>query len=662
MRKKSKTKKSITKKTEISSIQEISVLPQIPAIDLTSVAGNIDHNINSHPLMIKAKQSLNVGNLKETVQALLDLSMISQPLECAQILCKVSDLIKDVNFNQSLKLALDATKIESFYSFTWFHLSKIYHYKRMIKDAREAGLKALKAKASAIELVDMGRHLSTLGGADVESLEAVKKGYKLSNDSINLASYTLRVALQNADWELSEKIIKQLSHYYEQGHASQSPETPRTHLLWCQDEKINIEVISNFAKKNYPSKEHLKLEAPSSPQKRKLRIAYISSDFREHPTSLLALGMMRFHNRERFELFGYCNSYDDGSVLRREMSSRFDIFRSIKSLNDLDLAKLIMNDKVDVLIDLNGLTEGARHGALAYRPAHVQISYLGFPGTAGGRFFDYIVADPYTIPIGVESLYPEKIIRIAPTYQINDYYSRFLPPPLSRSSAKLPNDKFIFGMFNNINKVGPEVWNAWIKILLSVPKGILWLLDPGEPAKKRLIKYAVDQGLSENQIIFAPKFKQEKHIARLQLADLILDPWPYNGHTTTGDALFAGVPVVSLEGKNFASRVSGGLLIGAGLSNFVKSNIQEYIKFSIACSKNPDQMNKIKNHLKKSRFNISSFDSISRTAQLEAAYIEAYKLKANGKEAQHINVRYPTKLNSAANELDNPRVKTEIRI
>jgi predicted O-linked N-acetylglucosamine transferase (SPINDLY family) len=344
------------------------------------------------------------------------------------------------------------------------------------------------------------------------------------------------------------------------------------------------------------------------------------------------------------------------------MSSRFDLFRSIKSLNDLDLAKLIMNDKVDVLIDLNGLTEGARHGALAYRPAHVQISYLGFPGTAGGRFFDYIVADPYTIPTGVESLYPEKIIRIAPTYQINDYYSRFLPPPLSRSSAKLPNDKFIFGMFNNINKVGPEVWNAWIKILLSVPKGILWLLDPGEPAKKRLIKYAADQGLSENQIIFAPKFKQEKHIARLQLADLILDPWPYNGHTTTGDALFAGVPVVSLEGKNFASRVSGGLLIGAGLSNFVKSNIQEYIKFSIACSKNPDQMNKIKNHLKKYRFNISSFDSISRTAQLEAAYIEAYKLKANGKETQHINVRYPTKLNSAVNEFDNPRVKTEIRI
>lgn len=659
--KKSKNKKNKLKKTESISEQKNSVLVQSLPNEIGAIEGVVTPNANSHPLMIKAKQSLAVGNLKETVQALLDLSMISTPFECAQILCKVSDLIKHVNFNQSIKLAIDATKIESFYSFTWFHLSKIYHYKRMIKDAREAGLKALKAKASASELVDIGRHLSTLGGADKESLEAVKKGYNLSNQSINLASYTLRVALQNADWELSERIIKQLSQFYDQGHAGQSPETPRTHLLWCQDEKVNIEVISNFAKKNYPSKECLKLEAPSSLAGRKLKIAYISSDFREHPTSLLALGMLRFHNRENFEIFGYCNSYDDGSVLRREMSSRFDMFRSIKSLNDLDLAKLIMNDKIDVLIDLNGLTEGARHGALAYRPAHVQISYLGFPGTAGGRFFDYIVADSYTIPIGIEKIYPEKIIRIPPSYQINDYYSRFLPPSLKRSAVGLPDDKFVFGMFNNINKVGPKVWNAWIEILLSAPNSILWIMDPGEPAKNRLIKYATEKGLLENRIVFAPKFKQEKHIARLQLADLILDPWPYNGHTTTGDALFAGVPVVTLEGKNFASRVSGGLLIGAGLSSFVKSNIEEYIKFSIACAKKPEEISKVKNYLKKFRFKITSFDSISRTAQLEAAYTEAYKLKLRGKKAQHITVRYPKKVNSANDQLNNPWKKANIK-
>ena len=222
MKKKNKLRKNTSKEKILPDKNNLPFIQTTPQEQTNQhieaykgIQNTADYDTNNHPLMVKARQSLTAGNLKETVQSLLDLSMISTPLECAQILCKVSDLIKHINFNQALKFAIDATKVESFYSFTWFHLSKIYHYKRMIKDARDAGLKALKAKASPIELVDIGRHLSILGGVDQESLEAVKKGYRISNNSINLASYTLRVALQNADWELSEKIITQLSQVLE---------------------------------------------------------------------------------------------------------------------------------------------------------------------------------------------------------------------------------------------------------------------------------------------------------------------------------------------------------------------------------------------------------------------------------------------------------------
>jgi predicted O-linked N-acetylglucosamine transferase (SPINDLY family) len=268
----------------------------------------------------------------------------------------------------------------------------------------------------------------------------------------------------------------------------------------------------------------------------------------------------------------------------------------------------------------------------------VQISYLGYPGSSGGRYVDYIIADDYTLPAGQEAHFPEKIIRIPPTYQINDYAARWLPPAPRRTSLGLPAGAQVLGMFNNVNKVTSTVWAAWMETLKRAPKSLLWMLDPGEVARLNLTRAAEAAGVGAGRILFAPRARQESHMARLQLCDLILDPWPYGGHTTTGDALFAGVPVVVLEGSNFASRVSGGLLVAAGLKDLVRPTMKAYIDTVISLLNQPDEIVKIRRHLLARRTRLPVFDAATRTRQLEAAFRTVHERRLGNLPAQHVRV------------------------
>jgi predicted O-linked N-acetylglucosamine transferase (SPINDLY family) len=593
-----------------------------------------------HPLLTQAKLLLNQGNSSEAVKLLLELADKSPAFERAQLLAQASQVTRVFDKKKAKELADQAIEADPRVSLGWMALSMVLDELRKHKEAVDAAIKALDGTAnnSAKELVDIGRHLSRLGEGR-RSLEAVKKGWHLSKGAIELATYVLRVGLQTADWDLVEEITKKLYTLHISGKSKQVGETPRTHLLWCDDEAVNVNVLSLFAERQFPTRTPLILKAWPNGDKRKIRIGYLSSDYRDHATSLLALGLMRHHNKDRFEFYTYCTSYDDGSAIRREMLNRCKKAYSFSNSTAARAAKQIIDDKIDILVDLNGLTEGTRHDILALRPAPVQISYLGFPGTVGGRFIDYIIADSYTLPPGQENLYREKIIRIPPTYQINDYRARYLPPAPSRRKLGLPLNKPIIGMFNNVNKVGREVWETWMQILKSAPDAILWMIDPGEIARENLLKAAESQGVDIARIIFAPKLTQEAHIARLQQCDLILDPWPYGGHTTTGDAIFAGIPVIALEGKNFASRVSGGLLIAAGLAHLVAKDKNTYIKIALSLLNNPIEIKKMKMFIASNKHRLPIFDAPSRTKQIETAYLEAYKLSSQGIAPKNILVR-----------------------
>lgn len=550
----------------------------------------------------------------------------------------IHDLFKKINLKQSL-VALDhLIALEPKLTLPWLIKAKAFEEVRDAKSAVEALKKHTELSPSNLELVESARILSRFGEQKL-ALELGKRAYFGSNEDVSLATYPLRVCLQNADWETAEKITAKLLSSHLKGETKRVGETPRTHLLWCANESVNIKVIKNFAAKLYNAHPPMTDLPHGDYTKRKVRIGYLSSDFRDHATSILAMGMFRHHQKSRFEIFLYDTSYDDGSVMRRQVLSRADRARSLVKLSDQAAANVILQDKIDVLVDLNGLTEGTRLGILSYRPAPVQISYLGFPGSAGSPFVDYIIADAYTISQSAQKNYPEAIIRIPHTYQINDYIALYLPPRPPLRALGLPEDSQIIAMFNNVNKVCREVWDTWMQILQSTNNAVLWMLDPGEIARANLLASAKPYGIEESRFVWSKKVKQEEHLARLRHCSIALDPWPYGGHTTTSDALFAGVPVIALEGTNFASRVSGGLLNAAGLPSLVAKTKDDYVKLATSLLNNADSLTKIKHHLSSARRSLPIFDAPARTRHLETAYLHACGVASRKEKPSSFNIK-----------------------
>lgn len=503
--------------------------------------------------------------------------------------------------------------------------------------ARAAALRALEKGPKGRQQIELGLLLARVGEEE-RGLVAAKAGYAELGSPIDQATSVLRIALQTADWKTADALTARLAEAHGAGRTARVGETPRTHLLWCADEAINLAVIQAFAEKNFPEMPRLAPPAAAA-QGRRLRIGYLSSDYRDHATSLLIRGLMRNHDRDRYELFAYCTGWDDGSALRKEMFALFDHVRLVSALSDKTAAQGIAADQVDVLVDLNGLTEGTRMGILAWRPAPVQVSYLGFPGSAGGRFVDFVVADSHVLPAQSGAAYPEKLIRLQRTYQINDYAERRLPPKPAPQSVGLPPQAIVAGMFNNINKVGSKVWGTWMEILKAVPEVLLWVLDPGPVARANLGAAMTSAGNDPRRLLFAPKIAQDRHIARMQCCDLILDPWPYGGHTSTADAIFAGIPVVAMEGSNFASRVSSSLLHAAGLRQLVNADRESYVRAAIGLLRQPGTIAYSKRFILETAVKNDVFNARSKARQLEAAYQEVHARAAKGLAARNVTLR-----------------------
>jgi predicted O-linked N-acetylglucosamine transferase (SPINDLY family) len=503
--------------------------------------------------------------------------------------------------------------------------------------AKAAALRALELGPKGAQRIELGLLLARIG-EDERGMAESKAGYAELGSPIAQATSLLRIALQAADWATADALTPRLLKAHREGRTVAVGETPRTHLLWCADEPINLAVQRAFAERNFPAMPPLGVKARPS-QGRKLRIGYLSSDYRDHATSWLFRGLLRNHNRERFDLTAYCTGWDDGSVMRREMFAHFDRVRLFSGVNDKVAAQMVVDDEIDILVDLNGLTEGTRMGILAWRPAPVQVAYLGFPGSSGGRFIDYVVADPHVVPEEKGAAYPEKLIRIQRTYQINDYAERPLPPKPSRQAVGLPPKAVVAGMFNNINKVGSQVWETWMQILNVVPGVLLWVLDPGPAARKNLVKAATASGLDPKRLLFAPKLTQESHVARMQHCDIMLDPWPYGGHTSTADAIYSGVPVVAMEGTNFASRVSSSLLHAAGLRELVNADREAYVRTAVSLLTQPHAVAYSKQFIRESSIKNDVFNARSKTAQFEAAYEEVHARAVKGQPARNVTIR-----------------------
>jgi protein O-GlcNAc transferase len=352
---------------------------------------------------------------------------------------------------------------------------------------------------------------------------------------------------------------------------------------------------------------------------KKIRLGYLSADFHEHATAYLMAEVFELHDRSRFETVAYSYGPDDGSAMRSRLKKAFDRFEDVRAISTEDAARRIHADGIDILIDLKGYTAHTRSQILALRPAPVQVNFLGYPGTMGAPFVDYLIGDVIVTPPEHAAHFTEKLALLPHAYQPNDRHRQIAPMP-TRAECGLPEEAFVFCGFNQSFKILPEMFEVWMRLLREVPGSVLWLLQTNRWAEQNLRREAEGRGVDASRLIFAPRLPLSQHLARQQFADLLLDTLPYNAHTTASDALWTGVPVVTCMGDTFAARVAGSLLHAVGLPELITQSMEDYAQLALKLALEPEALQRVKTKLGKNRDTAPLFDSAGFTRDLEALY------------------------------------------
>ncbi|TAN54930.1 MAG: hypothetical protein EPN20_20950, partial [Magnetospirillum sp.] len=326
------------------------------------------------------------------------------------------------------------------------------------------------------------------------------------------------------------------------------------------------------------------------------------------------------HDRDRFRITAYSCGEDDGSAMRRRLEGAFDRFVDLCPVDDAEAVRRIHGDEVDILVDLTGYTTGTRTAILAARPAPVQVNYLGFPGTMGADFIDYIIVDSIVAPPDQQPNFAERLVRLPHSYQANDTRRPIAAQRPSRSECGLPERGFVFCCFNNTFKITPILFDVWMRLLAMVPGSVLWLFQANDKVGDRLKAEAARRGVDPARLIFAARRDLPDHLARHDCADLFLDTLPYNAHTTASDALWAGLPVLTCRGGTFAGRVAASLLSAVGLPELITESREEYESLALALARDPARLAALRQKLRQNRHAAPLFDSAGFTRDLEAAY------------------------------------------
>jgi predicted O-linked N-acetylglucosamine transferase (SPINDLY family) len=371
------------------------------------------------------------------------------------------------------------------------------------------------------------------------------------------------------------------------------------------------------------------------PLKDKIRIGYFSADFRNHPVSFLTSELFELHDKNKFEIIAFSFGADDKSPMRSRLSQAFNQFIDVSSMSDLNIAKLSRDLNIDIAVDLGGHTAGGRTGIFSYLVAPIQLSYIGYLGTMGAEYFDYLIADETILPEELQKFYSEKIIYL-PSYQVNDRKRPISDKRYTRSDLGIPEAGFIFCCFNNNYKILPDTFDCWMRILRNVEGSILFLYAENKWAEENLCKHAQSRGIDSARLIFGGHLPNDEYLARYRLCDLFLDTFPYNAGTTASDALWAGVPIVTLMGRSFASRVAASLLNAIGLPELVTNTQEGYEALAIELAMNPKTLTEIKLKLAANRLTAPLFDTPLFTKNLEAAYIKMYERYQAGLKPDHI--------------------------
>jgi predicted O-linked N-acetylglucosamine transferase (SPINDLY family) len=375
---------------------------------------------------------------------------------------------------------------------------------------------------------------------------------------------------------------------------------------------------------------------PAQRRAGRIRVGYLSSDFHDHATSRLIAEVIERHDRAKFDVTLYSFGIDDASPMRRRMVGAGEKFIDLREASSRAMAERIRADGIDVLIDLKGYTFGARTAVFAYRPAPIQVNFLGFPGSLAAGFYDYVITDAVVTPLAAAADYDEKFAYLPDCYQPNDR-KRLTGAPVTRAQCGLPATGFVFCCFNNTYKITPDVFEVWCRLLRSVEGSVLWLLDANLQAKENLLREARNRGIATDRLVFAPRLPLEQHLARLNNADLVLDTLPYNAHTTASDALWCAIPIVTCTGATFAARVGASLLTAAGLPDLIASSLGEYERIALRLAGDPAALNTLKAQLRTHRDTCALFDSERYTTNLEELFTRMFDGWHAGRAVAHLD-------------------------
>jgi len=472
------------------------------------------------------------------------------------------------------------------------------------------GLK--RAPGNAEALITLIASLQKLGRYG-DLLEPLERLAALRPEMKEIAGVRLEAAQALCDWDMVERLRTELEAPIRQGRVIVQPQA----LLMTFDDPVLLRAGTEHYQRHYLR------DVPEPPPPAyvarcgRIRVAYVSADFRNHATANLISDLIARHDRTRFEIIGVSTGPDDGSYMRSWLIRKFDRFLDATGKHDRQVADALRAMETDIAVDLNGHTRAGRPGLFKLRVAPVQVNFLGFPGTMAADFMDYLIADQVLVLDADQAHYSEHIVHLPDSYQPNSPM-RPRPPPPARGAVQLPEKGFVFCSFNQHIKITRPVFGIWMELLAQVPGSVLWLLKDTADAPLRAA--AQGCGIDPARLVFAPKMGLHEHLARIGLADLALDTAPCNGHTTTSDALWMGVPVVTVAGRAFAGRVSASLLSACALPQLVAPSLEAYRDLALGLARDPHRLGALRRHLSDKRASLPLFDAERFCRNIEKAY------------------------------------------
>lgn len=502
---------------------------------------------------------------------------------------------------------------------------------------REALASCMRATKLAPRLaegwVNLGRVFDALKLHDL-SAGAYRKAIAAAPDQTFLVGRRLQQQMICCEWSELPDMIDRIDRASERGKLAVHP------FCWqaiSRSPSSQLRVAERFAHHLHPSPP-ARAKRPRSSRHERIRVGYVSGELRHSATTLLMAGVFEHHDHQRFEIVAIDSGWDDASASRGRIARAIPDWISIREIDDATAAALIAAREIDILVNLNGYFGEARTGVFHARPAPVQVSYLGYPGTMGADYMDYLIADKTLIQERDRQFYQEKIVYLPNSYQATDIGREIASPPPDRAACGLPEHGFVFCCFNASYKILPEVFARWIAVLHSVNGSILWLLDSNPVATANLRAAAIGGGLDADRLVFAPVLPSAEHLARHRCADLFLDTQPCTAHTTASDALWAGLPVLTCRGETFAGRVAESLLHSIGLPELVAPTLDAYRAQAVRLANNPAELAGIRLKLARNRLTTSLFDTAAYTRHLETAFTAMYARSREGLPPDHIVV------------------------